>query len=100
MAAEDFKAMVSIQPSPQSIALQHARQEIVNQARARNLTPLDMVYVDVKDPAGLEKECEEGRDWGMGGKWCIHPTQVEIVNRVFGKAAAAKPARYSDIEWS
>lgn len=100
MAAEDFKAAVSLQPSPESVALQYARQAIVNMARAMRVTPLDMVYVDVKDPVGLEKECVQGREMGFGGKWCIHPSQIEACNKVFGAEDQPKKASYADVDWN
>lgn len=67
------------------------------------VTPLDMVFVNVKDQAGLEKECVEGKEWGFGGKWLIHPTQVEITNRVFGGGSGegiGKKTKYAEIDWS
>ncbi|HEY6741014.1 MAG TPA: CoA ester lyase [Lapillicoccus sp.] len=52
-------------------------------ARAAGVTVLDGVYNDVRDPAGFEEECRQGRELGFDGKTLIHPGQVEIANRVF-----------------
>ncbi len=52
-------------------------------ARAEGKVILDGVYNDVKDVAGLEAECRQGREFGFDGKTLIHPGQVEPCNRVF-----------------
>ena len=57
-------------------------------ARATGRTILDGVYNDVLDPAGLEAECVAGRQLGFDGKTLIHPSQVEICNRVFSPTEA------------
>jgi citrate lyase subunit beta/citryl-CoA lyase len=41
------------------------------------------VHLDFGDDAGLEEQCRLARALGFRGKACIHPAQVEIVNRVF-----------------
>ena len=52
-------------------------------ARAYGLDILDSVYNDFSDPEGLERECEEARRIGFDGKTLIHPSQIDIANRVF-----------------
>ncbi len=56
-------------------------------ARAAGKVILDGVYNDVKDAAGFEAECEQGRQFGFDGKTLIHPSQVEPCNRVFTPSA-------------
>jgi citrate lyase subunit beta / citryl-CoA lyase len=56
-------------------------------ARVAGLFLLDGVYNDFSDAEGLEAECVQGRDFGMDGKTLIHPSQVEIANRVFAPSA-------------
>ncbi len=56
-------------------------------ARAANLFVLDGVYNDFSDAAGFEAECVQGRDFGMDGKTLIHPSQIDIANRVFSPSA-------------
>ena len=48
---------------------------------------LDGVYNDVKELAGFEAECRQGKEFGFDGKTLIHPTQVEIANRVWAPSA-------------
>jgi citrate lyase subunit beta/citryl-CoA lyase len=52
-------------------------------AREAGIAVLDGVYNDVKDLEGFEAECVQGMQMGFDGKTLIHPTQVEIANRVW-----------------
>ncbi|MBT0770395.1 CoA ester lyase [Kineosporia sp. J2-2] len=56
-------------------------------ARAEGRVILDGVYNDVRDLAGFEAECVQGRQFGLDGKTLIHPAQVEPCNRVFAPSA-------------
>ncbi|THD50950.1 CoA ester lyase [Phenylobacterium sp.] len=58
-------------------------------ARAHEITILDGVYNDIPDLEGLERECAQGSDLGFDGKSLIHPTHLEIANRVFSPEADA-----------
>jgi citrate lyase beta subunit len=61
-----------------------ARSKVVlDSAAARIRAPIDRVWTDVRDGDGLEADTEFARSLGFRGKACIHPDQVEIVNRVF-----------------
>jgi citrate lyase subunit beta/citryl-CoA lyase len=52
-------------------------------AREAGKAILDGVYNDVRDMAGFEAECVQGRQFGFDGKTLIHPGQVEVCNRAF-----------------
>ena len=52
-------------------------------AVACNAQPIDAVYVDIKNPEGLARECKTGADMGFTGIITIHPSQIEIVNSAF-----------------
>ena len=58
-------------------------------ARAYNLTILDGVYNDIKNEAGFQAVCDQGRELGFDGKTLIHPSQLEICNQVFSPPAEA-----------
>ncbi len=60
-----------------------AMAQTVMAARAHDMAVLDSVYNDFRDPNGLEAECKQGRRYGFDGKTLIHPSQIEIANRVF-----------------
>ncbi len=52
-------------------------------AREVGVAILDGVYNDVKDLEGFEAECVQGMQLGFDGKTLVHPTQVEVANRVW-----------------
>ena len=58
-------------------------------ARATGKVILDGVYNDIKDEAGFEAECLQGRQLGFDGKTLIHPNQVEPANRIWAPAPEA-----------
>ena len=58
-------------------------------AVAAQVEPIDTVYVDFRDEAGLRRETEEACRDGFTGKMAIHPAQVAIINEVFTPTAQA-----------
>jgi len=58
-------------------------------AVAARVQPIDTVYVDFRNEAGLRREAEEARRDGFTGKMAIHPAQVPIINDVFTPTQAA-----------
>lgn len=73
---------------PDRAPLQFALAQTVATARAYGLLAIDGVYNDFADQAGLEAECEQGRDFGFDGKSLIHPGQIEACNRIFSPSEA------------
>ncbi len=57
-------------------------------AVAADVQPIDAVYVDIKNTAGLERECRTAADMGFTGKISIHPSQLEIINAAFTPSQA------------
>jgi citrate lyase subunit beta/citryl-CoA lyase len=58
-------------------------------ARATGKVILDGVYNDIKDEAGFEAECLQGRQMGFDGKTLIHPSQLEPANRIWAPTPEA-----------
>ncbi|KAL4910580.1 hypothetical protein BDW74DRAFT_141416 [Aspergillus multicolor] len=91
-AAEDFALDLSLTRTPSLTEFIFARSAIATAARAANLpSTIDLVCTtykstsgDGKPPAVLEEECRGGRGLGFNGKQCIHPSQVETVQRIYG----------------
>lgn len=70
-------------------AMANARFALSLAARQAGLEgPLDTVYVDINDPDGLRASAKRARAMGFGGKACIHPAQLDIVNAVFTPSEA------------
>ena len=61
----------------------YAMQRIVVAARATGVRVLDGPVADYGDEEGLRRSCLTARSLGFDGKWCIHPTQIPVVNEVF-----------------
>ena len=56
-------------------------------ARAHGLLILDGVHNEIDDLAALEAVCRQGAAFGFDGKSLIHPSHLEICNRVFAPPA-------------
>jgi citrate lyase subunit beta / citryl-CoA lyase len=52
-------------------------------AAAAGVAPIDTIYTDFKDEAGLATECAAARRSGFTAKMAIHPAQIPVVNRAF-----------------
>ncbi|MDP8969652.1 MAG: CoA ester lyase [Actinomycetota bacterium] len=57
--------------------------QIVNNARAVGCDAIDGPYGDYGDRDGFRESCRRAMLLGCDGKWCIHPSQVDIANEVF-----------------
>ncbi len=57
--------------------------QIVNNARAVGCDAIDGPYGDYSDADGYRESATRAKLLGIDGKWCIHPSQVEIANEVF-----------------
>jgi citrate lyase subunit beta / citryl-CoA lyase len=65
----------------------HCRVQTLLSAAAGGIAPIDTVFVDIRDRAGLEAECREAAWMGFTGKITIHPDQIDIVNAAFTPSA-------------
>jgi citrate lyase subunit beta / citryl-CoA lyase len=52
-------------------------------AAAGGVTPIDTIYTDFKDDAGLAAECAAARRSGFAAKMAIHPVQIPVINNAF-----------------
>lgn len=83
LGGEDFASSVGALRTPEGQELSLARMQVVLAARAIGVFPIDTVYTEYKDEAGLVRDAKWARQLGFAGKLVIHPCQVEPVNRVF-----------------
>jgi citrate lyase subunit beta / citryl-CoA lyase len=67
----------------ESPALAYARSAIVTAARAGEVLALDTPFFGFRDPEGLAADCRRARGFGFTGKFAIHPSQIETINRAF-----------------
>ena len=66
-----------------SFTYQLSRSLCLAGAVAAGVQPVDGVFADFKDDAGLRAEAEAARREGFTGKLAIHPAQVAIINAAF-----------------
>ncbi|RQS35349.1 CoA ester lyase [Burkholderia sp. Bp8992] len=86
----DFQLDLGMRASPDEPELAFARNALVAASRrARLPAPIDGVTVRTDDAVQLAADARRARAFGFGGKLCIHPTQVAVVNDAMG---------YSDTE--
>jgi citrate lyase subunit beta/citryl-CoA lyase len=52
-------------------------------AAAAGVIPIDTIYTDFKDEAGLVAECAAARRSGFIAKMAIHPAQISVINQTF-----------------
>lgn len=83
MGTNDIAKELHAEHVPGRQPLAYALSACLLAARAAGKVILDGVYNDIKDEAGFEAECVQGRQMGFDGKTLIHPSQVEPCNRVF-----------------
>ena len=89
LGAVDLGLELRLTPRPDGLELLFARSKLVIDSAAAGIAPpIDVVYVDFTDDAGLRAQCELARSLGFGGKACIHPAQVPVVADAFSPSAA------------
>ena len=64
-----------------------ARSLCLAGAVAAGAQPVDGIFADFKDEAGLKAEAEAARREGFTGKLAIHPSQVATINAAFTPSA-------------
>jgi (S)-citramalyl-CoA lyase len=69
-------------------ALLYARSRVVHAASSVGLDVIDVPYLDLQDPKGMETAARQARDLGFSGKGAIHPKQIASLNAVFTPDAA------------
>jgi citrate lyase subunit beta/citryl-CoA lyase len=66
-------------------ALNYYRAQILLYSRLAGLMPaVDGVCTALDDPAALANEVRRARAFGFGAKLCVHPKQIDAVERGLG----------------
>ncbi|BCA61232.1 aldolase [Sphingomonas sp. HMP9] len=88
----DFQADAGIDGDQAEI--DYVRTHLVLHSRNAGLAaPVDGVSTDLTDDEALARDTDHARRFGFGGKLCVHPRQVGIVNTAFLPSA-------SDVDWA
>ena len=86
--AADFTRDLGIDWSRNETEVGYARSRLAVISRAAGIEPpIDSPWVRLDDDDGLAGSIAEARRLGFQGKLCIHPRQVEIVNRGFSSVS-------------
>ena len=64
-----------------------AMSRMIVACRAHGLRPIDGPYGNISDPDGFLNVARSFAALGGEGKWAIHPSQIELANRVFTPGA-------------
>jgi citrate lyase subunit beta/citryl-CoA lyase len=67
-----------------------ARSLCLLAASAAEVSAIDTIYTDFKDPEGLKAECAAARRSGFTAKMAIHPAQLAAINEAFSVSAAER----------
>jgi len=78
--AEDFTRDIQAQRTVAGRESFTARSLVVLGARAAGVQPIDTVFSDVDDEAGLRASTQEAIALGFEGKGCIHPRQIAVIH--------------------
>jgi len=86
--AVDYTLDIGTKLSADGLELLHARSRVVVASRLGGREkPIDTVYPNFRDMAGLRVESELAKGLGYQGKMIIHPDQIDIVHQVFSPSA-------------
>jgi citrate lyase subunit beta / citryl-CoA lyase len=89
----DFRLDLGIESDDED-ALLFFRSQLVLVSRLADIQPpVDGVSTGLDDPDGLRADASRARALGFGGKLCIHPKQVSMVNRAFSPSV-------EDVAWA
>ena len=67
--------------------LLYARSRVVHAAAAAGLDAIDVPWLDLEDPEGMEHAAIQARELGFSGKGAVHPRQIAALNAVFTPSA-------------
>jgi len=81
--AVDFTRDMGVSLSKEGTELFFARSYVALAARAAGTQAIDTVFIDLADKEGLIKDSMLAKQLGFKGKFLIHPSQIEPVNRIF-----------------
>lgn len=79
---------ISREPIQESMILQHILMQVLMAAKYVRADVFDPPYRDFTDMVTLREEAKFGRKCGTVGKQAVHPSQLEVINRVYSPTEA------------
>ncbi len=81
--AEDYTRLLGVDRTADATELFYARSKMVVTAKALGVEAIDTSWTDFNNMEGFEKDTKLSKQLGFSGKSCIHPSQIEVVHKVF-----------------
>lgn len=82
--AADFTVDLRVRWSREETELLAFRSSLVLASRTAGIEPpIDLAWLNTKDPEGFTNSLRWARNLGFQGKLCIHPDHVEAINTAF-----------------
>ena len=81
--AEDFTNDMGVERTDDDSEVSYPRSVVAVAARAAGIQALDTPYVKFKDGNGLKDDASNARKFGYKGKFAIHPSQIQDINKCF-----------------
>lgn len=86
--AEDYLTDLDGLHKESGASILTARSMIVMAARSLHMAAIDTPFLDVSNLERFQREVEFSRELGFSGQLILHPTQIEIANKVFTPSEA------------
>lgn len=83
LGAEDLSTYLGVKRTLEGREIEFARNMVIYAAKSMGIDAIDTPFTDTNDIEGLKQDIEHAKQIGMHAKACIHPNQIEIVNRLF-----------------
>ncbi|AFM27699.1 HpcH/HpaI aldolase/citrate lyase family protein [Desulfomonile tiedjei] len=85
LGTDDYCLELGVEPTPEGTELFFPLVMLITAAKAMGIQPMGILgsVAGYRDPEGFRKAAERGRQLGCTGAFCIHPDQVDILNKVF-----------------
>lgn len=81
--AEDFTNDMGIERRADNKEIVYARNQVAISARAADVLALDTPYFGFQDAEGLRVSAQDAKAIGFKGKFAIHPSQIQAINKCF-----------------
>jgi citrate lyase subunit beta/citryl-CoA lyase len=91
--AVDFTKDMRVKLTSEGEEQKYARRHMAVTARAAGVVAIDAPFVAYQDMEAFEANVRDGRQMGYEGRMIIHPSQVEVSNRLYAPDSA-------EVEWA
>jgi citrate lyase subunit beta/citryl-CoA lyase len=85
LGTDDYCLELGVEPTPEGTELFFPLVTLITAAKAMGIQPMGILgsVAGYRDADGFRKAAERARRLGCTGAFCIHPDQVDILNKVF-----------------